>query len=310
MSTSAFFRGAVLTLLTFAFAGAPAFAAAETHDVAWWRSIKAHGFEVPEGQAQGRLLLEVCGLLDSPDPEVRDGLGYEIAAAWIVGKRTVSNEELRPVIALLERNLSTGVGENGTGTVLGRSFSALVLSVVAARDNTAPFLTREEFDALLAAALDYLAREKDERGFVPGTGWHHSVAHTADLLKFLGRNPKLQTADQRRILAGISLKTGGSKIFWTWGEDDRLAAAVLSLLRRDDFDTAAFDGWSDRIVAVWQDTMQVIQRDPSALDPARYAAAKNGRDLLASLYVQVSTASPFANADRARATLATALKRM
>ncbi|HUD70326.1 MAG TPA: DUF2785 domain-containing protein [Dongiaceae bacterium] len=285
---------------------AGATAAAPARDVAFWRDIKAHDFAIPEGEAAGPLLMELCDQLGSPDPEVRDGLGYEIAAAWIYRKRTVSDADLRPAVALLEKHLTAGIGENGTETVLMRSFSALVLSLIAARDNASPFLSADEFDALLSAALDYFAREQDVRGFVPGTGWHHSVAHTADLLKFLGRSRNLAPAGQRRILGAVALKAGGSTTFWSYGEDDRLAAAVLSILKRDDYDAATLDGWLDRFVAVWQTAWQ----DPLAIDPARYAAAKNGRDLLAALELQIATSAPFAAAEKTRAALLTTLRRM
>jgi len=295
------FCGLVLSVLSIS----PSGAAAPAHDVAFWRGIKAHEFAVPEGAAPGALLLEVCGdLLGSPDPELRDQLGYEIADAWILRKRTVSDTDLRPVLARLEQNLGEGIGENGTDSVLKRSFSALVLSVLAARDNDAPFLTTEEFDGLLSAALEYLTREKDERGFVPGKGWHHSVAHTADLLKALGRSPRLAPAAQRRILASVVLKTSGSQAFWTWGEDDRLAAAVLAIVKRDDFDATTLDGWLDRFIAAWRTALQ----DP--IDPVRFAAGKNGRNVLTALEVQVGTSAPFAAAEKTRKSLLMTLRRM
>jgi hypothetical protein len=285
----------------------PSGAAAPAHDVAFWRDIKAHEFAIPEGAAPGALLLEVCSdLLGSPDPELRDQLGYEIADAWILRKRTVSDADLRPVLARLERNLGEGIGENGTDSVLRRSFSALVLSLLAARDNDAPFLTGEEFDGLLSAALDDLTRERDERGFVPGKGWHHSVAHTADLLKALGRSPRLTPTGQRRILAGVVLKTSASQTFWTWGEDDRLAAAELAIVKRDDYDATALDGWLDRFVAVWRTALQ----DPAGIDPVRFAAGKNGRNVLAALEVQIGTSAPFAAAEKTRKALLMTLRRM
>ena len=287
-------------------AGSGAASAAPAHDAAFWRAVKANDFAVPPGASPGSLLLDACDLLGSPDPELRDRLGYEIAEAWILRRKTVSDADLRPVIALLEKNLGEGIGENGTDSVLRRSFSALVLSTVAARDNAAPFLTADEFDGLLSSALDYLARERDERGFVPDKGWHHSVAHTADLLKALGRSPRLAPAAQRRILGAVLLKASGSSTFWTWGEDDRLAAAVLAILKRDDFDASTLDGWLGRFVEVWQSAL----RNPAELDTARFAAAKNGRNVLTALEVQIGTSARFAAADKTRQALLATLRRM
>src|SRR3989442_13187184 len=80
-----------------------------------------------------------------------------------------------------------------------RAFSALDLSILAALDNQHPFLDDAELAGLLSAALAYLAGEKDLRAFDTRHGWMHATAHTADLLKFLGRNPRLRPADQGRI---------------------------------------------------------------------------------------------------------------
>jgi hypothetical protein len=124
----------------------------------------------------------------------------------------------------------------GTGTdeVFRRSFSALDLSVLAALDNEHPFLSEEEFARLLSSTLAYLAGEKDLRAFDVRTGWMHATAHTADVLKFLGRNPRLRPADQRRILDGIAAKARDAGLAFTHGENERLAAAVMSLVLHKD----------------------------------------------------------------------------
>jgi len=75
---------------------------------------------------------------------------------------------------------------------------------------------------LLDATLDYLLDEADVRGFVPGPGWHHSTAHTADLLKFLARNRNLPTEDQGRILNATTKKFSTVGVY-TFGEDEPLS---------------------------------------------------------------------------------------
>jgi len=84
--------GIVLSVISITPSAAAPPAAAPAHDVAFWRGIKANDFAVPEGAAPGALLLEVCtDLLGSPDPELRDQLGYDIADAWILRRKTVSD---------------------------------------------------------------------------------------------------------------------------------------------------------------------------------------------------------------------------
>jgi len=254
--------------------------AAAGHDVEFWRQIARNNYALPEGESAGALLLELSSLLGSPDPEQRDTLGYEIAARWIYSKELLSPAELRALGALWTANLKAGIGSTGDDSVLLRSFSALNLSVLAAYDNEHPYLSREEFTALLDAALRYLAEEKDVRGYLPGKGWHHSAAHTADLLKFLGRSRHLTPPEQQRILDAIAAKMEAP--VFVWGEDERLARAVLSLLVREDLDEAGFEAWRLRVTArskgLWD----------GQLDVGRFAAVQNTRNLLRSLFVLLS----------------------
>src|SRR5206468_4220584 len=121
-----------------------------------------------------------------------------------------------------------------TDSVLRRSFSALDLSLLAALDLERPFLDQGAFDHLLTAALDYLASERDVRSFDPRVGWIHATAHTADLIKFLARNPKLGTVDTARILDAFAAKLAAVREPLTRGETERMARAVLSLAMRQD----------------------------------------------------------------------------
>jgi hypothetical protein len=167
---------------------------AAPHDKAYWRAIADARFEVPAGVTARELAPELLASLGDTDPELRDELTLSILTSWIYQKKLLSPEDLGPMIRTLESNLRKGVGETGTDGVLLRSFSALTLSVIAARENDAPFLSDGEFGRLLDAALAYFHDERDTRGFDPSKGWMHSAAHTSDLLKFLARNARLPPA--------------------------------------------------------------------------------------------------------------------
>ena len=177
-----------------------------------------------------------------------------------------------------------GIGERDTDSVLLRSFSALNLSLLAAHDLEAPFLDEAGFDRLLRAALDYLAAERDLRGWGPEAGWYHAAAHTADLLKFLARSPRLTVDDQRAILAGVADRLAQTDGYvFAHGEDERLASALLSILSRDDLDVDAFE-------ACVQDLGTRHRRGATrAFDPVRFAGRQNARDLLRHLFVRLSS---------------------
>src|SRR5262249_36517924 len=150
---------------------------------------------------------------------------------------------LRPLIARLRANLTRGIGERDTDSVFGRSFSALMLSVVVARDNADPFLDASSWHEIETAALVYLAAEQDLRGYDADKAWAHPAAPTADLLKFLGRSRYLDTAGQRQFLDAIAGKLTTASVVFTHGEDERFARAVLSLTARMDFDETRFAAW-------------------------------------------------------------------
>ena len=115
-------------------------------------------------------------------------------------------------------------------------------------------------------------------------GWIHATAHTADLLKFLARDPRFTPEDQRRLLDATASKLimPGTPVF-SHAEEERLAAAVVSVTRRSDFDPAVLDPWLERFVAVEKQVWTTAPPDPSLLD-----AAQNGRGFLRSLYVLLS----------------------
>lgn len=273
-------HAAVLATICAIAPGLPFAADTQRHDREFWRGIAAAEYAVPEGESPIALVHELIGMLGSRDAEERDTFGYTITARWIYGKEIFSAGELRELLSILESNLGDGLGEIGTDSVLKRSFSALNLSVLAAYDNKAPFLEEKEIRRLLDDALAYFKGERDVRGYLPGVGWMHSVAHTSDLLKFLGRNRHLDAAGCRRILDAIASKQaapdGG---VYQWGEDERMARAVLSIVRRGDFDVASFGGWLDGLASrahgLWE----------GDLDTARFAEVQNIKNLLRSLFV-------------------------
>jgi hypothetical protein len=255
-----------------------------THDEAFWRKLAADQFAVPEGASPGDLLVEASPLLGSPDSTLRDGVAYEAAAEWILRKKIVEPAGLRRLLALWTPNLKSGVGESGDDRILLRSFSALELSVLAARDVQAPHLEPAELKGLVDAALAYLAAERDLRGYDAKKGWMHATAHTADLLKFLARNPRVTAADAARILDGIGAKVRDAGIVFAWGEDERLASAVLAVVRRGDIDAAAWTGFLDGLASsakgLW---------DSPALDVKQFATVQNGKHLLARLHVLLAS---------------------
>lgn len=252
----------------------------EIYDHAFWQTLIQRGYAVPDDKSAADLTPHLLELLGSPDPTLRDGVAYEVLANWIIEKQLYTPDELRDLLLPLKANLLDGIGEVGRASVLKRSFSVLVLSLIAYYDVHHPFLRTGELRDLLDAALEYLDAEKDVPGYVPDLGWLHAVAHTADLLKFLARNPLLDGGDHLKILTGIAAKLAQPQTHvYIHDEDERLTMAVLDVLKRGTLSPMVLNGWLEGF-REWKRTM------PSgAFDPLSHAPYLNQKNFLRSLYL-------------------------
>jgi len=155
----------------------------------------------------------------------------------------------RAIITGLSANLEVGIGETRTDSVFLRAFSVLTLALIVYYDNKKSFLKSDEVEVILDKGLQYLAAEKDLRGYVPVKGWAHALAHTADLLLVLAENKNIGAVDHNRILAEIARKLiGTTNWVYVHGEDDRLSAAVLAIFQRALLDPHTIKEWLDSLI--------------------------------------------------------------
>jgi hypothetical protein len=300
----------VTAVVSFALAACPivhaqgaasAITTAPAHNPQYFRDIAAHQFAVPAGASAFTLAGELIPWLASPDPEFRDTLAYTILDIWIRHAQ-LTDLQLLSLLPPLQQNLTSGIGESGADSVFKRSFSALTLASFAERDLRQPFLSPGQYRNLLASALAYLHDERDTRGFDPIKGWIHSTAHTADLLAALARNPHFTPADQQALFTAVEQSLNSAGHVYTFGEQDRLAVALLCVITRDDFQLASFEKWLD---SVQQDSI-VWQKSPP--DPAQLALFENHTYLLEAMLARMPTQTPLSSAatqarDAARAAL-------
>ncbi len=131
----------------------------------------------------------------------------------------------------------------------------------------------------------------------------HSVAHTADLLKFLVRDPRLTPADQTRVLDALRAKLHGAPEAYTHGEDERLTRVIIALARRADADKEALSAW-----------MRGVTLDaafPESPTPGNLRLTTNARHLLTSLWAEMSVDErPSAGLDSLRPIVHEALRKM
>jgi hypothetical protein len=59
----------------------------------------------------------------------------------------------------------------------------------------------------------------------------------------LAANALLKVEDQSRILQAVSERLSSAQLIFSYGEQDRLANTVATIVARQDFDAAAFNNW-------------------------------------------------------------------
>ncbi|MGH7982246.1 MAG: DUF2785 domain-containing protein [Candidatus Udaeobacter sp.] len=261
----------------------PIVAASGSHDVGFWKAIREHNFAVPEHDSVGKLALEIADLAAETDPTLRDECGYEILAAWIYRDNLLNGDQLEALRRKLLPAMTSHIGESENDTIFRRSFSALYMSILTAQDLRKPFLSGAAFKETLDTALQCYAGERDLRGYVPKKGWAHATAHVADLLKFLARNPQLSREDQKRIVIGVSQRCRTAPSVFVWGEDARIAAALLSVVDRKDFDRSIFDEWFRALIADNKELWKMPK-----IDTAAYISVRTQTNVLAHLAAKVA----------------------
>lgn len=266
-------------------------AAGQSHDREFWRSIAKNRYAVPASESADALAAELSSLLASPDPELRDDLGYSILGTWILHNQ-LSPATLISLTDEWKSNLKSGIGDAGTNSVLQRSFSALCLSEIAKREAKSPFLGARRYHDLVGDAIEYLQAERDLRGYDATLHWIHATAHTADLLGALAQSPMLSKDEASSILRAIAARLSTAPQVYTQGEQD-LAAAAVSVIRRPDFDSRAFDDWLAGIEKEDRD----VWTKTSVESLARY---QNHNYFLQALAVRLSLEVPAPSAQRYR----------
>ena len=215
---------------------------------AFWDRVVAEGHRVPSERSLADLTAELTAMLGDPDPHRRDSIAFEVLATWI--SEGVYDELLEGLGDGMTAGLMVGIGEVGTDTVFRRSFSALVLAQCVSRDNEQHILAPETLLGWGDRTAGWLVRERDLRGFVPGKGWAHAVSHGADVLGVLAQSEamgRLELTVLLDVVADRLLTESDQRLIH--GEEDRLAAATMAILRRDLVGPEVLEPWLARLAA-------------------------------------------------------------
>jgi hypothetical protein len=254
-----------------------------TADRALWESIVDADAEVPPGRTAAELLPSLLDLLGEEDPYLRDEVGYGLLARWVVQDHVLDRDELRYAVERLVPDLRLGLDGDDDGDpdrlAVRRSYSALALAILTYRDVEEHFLDPAGVHGLLDAGIEYLLDEPDRRGYVPSVGWINATAHTADLLKFLVRNPVTGEAEHRRVLDALqTLLTRATGPVFVDDEEDRLVLVVVDVIGRETISDDELSDWIG-LFGSW------LAGRSGLFDPASRAAAVNLKRFVRTLHL-------------------------
>ncbi|GAB3407364.1 DUF2785 domain-containing protein [Flindersiella endophytica] len=206
-----------------------------------WAAVVAADFIPPEGREARELVDELVEALRSADPVLRDQQAFMVLATWI--RRGLFDKDLA---ALGDRMAETLSHQD----IQARTFAVLILASAVLRDTRAGagLLEPERVLRWRDAFAAWYATEEDLRGWDDDLGWLHAVAHGSDFLDELGGSPHLGTTELADLLelAATRLIAPTPYVF-AYAEDDRLAAALATVLLRPELSEVEATGWLETI---------------------------------------------------------------
>ncbi|MET3931054.1 hypothetical protein ABIE51_002941 [Lysobacter sp. OAE881] len=258
---------------------APAFAAPACPPEGWplerLEALRQSGFVVADPGERATLAYALSNCLAASDPQLRDELAYEALSTWM-RKGELAPDTLR---ALRDRFYAM-LGEPDPDGVAW-PFAALALSEVARTDRVSPWMTPAERTAMVLRAVTYLESVRDYRGFEPGEGWRHGVAHGADWLMQLTLNPALDAPQLHRIVDAVAAQVvPATGVAYVFGEPQRLAAPIVYAAQRGVRDEAGWTAWFAALVPRLGDPSQAWK------DPAWLARRHDLVAFLQAVYVE------------------------
>ncbi|WP_427110732.1 DUF2785 domain-containing protein [Lysinibacillus xylanilyticus] len=180
---------------------------------------------------QTQLVQSMMLHIGSLDSELRDNLIYGSFYELIREKNLLEHSLLTELLEeCLNNLLCKGIEEGESDLVFTRTFTSLLIALILYRDNEDNFLSEHKINECKDRVLAYLSAETDVRGYVPVKGWAHSVAHMADAIDELVKNPKLNKASYIEVVGTLFNAILQEDYAFIHNEDERILVPIFTML--------------------------------------------------------------------------------
>ena len=200
-------------------------------------ALKDAGWKFESDETRNAFVIALTACLGSPDPFLRDDIAFE-ALYYHLRERLLTDANMVKLAGILQKQM---IAPDPDG--FQRPFAALALSEVARADRVKPYLSPDERNAMLSAAIGYMNSIDDYRGFDPQSGYRHGVAHASDLMLQLGLNPAFGKNELLAIRDAVASQIAPKGQFFITGESERLARPILFIAQRNLITEAEWSAW-------------------------------------------------------------------
>lgn len=246
-------RGFAVSMALLWVAGAAQACPPDGWDRARLLALKAASFEIADAGERERFAESVVACVASSDPFLRDWVAFDALSHMFRKEQLSDSGKIRIARDLLRRLTSR--------EPLGfeAPFAALVLAEVVRADRVKAYLPSDLRTAIGEGAVTFVAGVRDYRGFDEREGWRHGVAHGADLLMQIARNPAYaDRAYLGRLRDAVAGQVAPAAHFYIYGEPERLMYPVVFLAQRKVFTADEWAAWFARVsdaapLASWDD---------------------------------------------------------
>ncbi|MBM7554067.1 DUF2785 domain-containing protein [Thalassobacillus pellis] len=238
------------------------------------QGVKDKNYEIHDSYSLPDLTTMMLQRIGSTDPELRNGLIHNIFTTFIE-RKYYNHEQMRNILkSILNKNYlfyRIHFSSQEEDAVFKRSYSMLLLPPIMEQHKLEPFLTTKEIHQIWSDLKRYLQQERDHRGYIPGKGWAHAIAHAADAVAAVVDCEEITVTEVKDMLPVIREQFLIDSPY-LHDEEERMVTAIMKM----------FEKIEENEKVEWLETL--LHKRESWDDPKEDIIINNCKHLLRSMY--------------------------
>ncbi|MFD1410729.1 DUF2785 domain-containing protein [Lapidilactobacillus gannanensis] len=155
----------------------------------------------------------------------------------LVGRQAFTSAQIWPTLAYLIQDdvLFSHILEPENDAAFGRAVAVILISFLLVADRLyGNVISDNQYWQVIQKLTLYAILENDARGYVPEKGWVHAYARLGNILEEVAES-RLNRAQKLYFLTAVMAAYQEIKVPFAFGEDQRIAKAVVNLANKEKF---------------------------------------------------------------------------